>query len=90
MINVFKAAGDQAESKLGSRRKRILNSRNSCNHSVLNCLSSHLLSKNLEIKIYKTMILPAVLCEYETWSLAVKEGLTLRVYEDSADEKVWV
>jgi hypothetical protein len=38
---------------------------NSCYYSVLTLLSSRLLSKNLKIKIYKTIILPVVLygCE---------------------------
>jgi sorting nexin-29 len=38
--------------------KRRLNSGNSCYHSVQNLLSSHLLSKNLKIRICKTIILP--------------------------------
>jgi hypothetical protein len=45
--------------------KRRLNSDNACYHSVQNLLSSHLLSKNLNIRIYKTIILPVALygCE---------------------------
>jgi hypothetical protein len=34
---------------------------NSCCHSVQNLLSSHLLSKNINIIIYKTVILPVIL-----------------------------
>ena len=34
---------------------------NACYHSVQNLLSSRLLSKNLKINIYKTIILPVVL-----------------------------
>jgi hypothetical protein len=34
---------------------------NACYHSVQNLLSSRLLSKNLKIKIYRTIILPIVL-----------------------------
>jgi hypothetical protein len=41
--------------------KRRLNSSNACYHSVQNLLSSHLLSKNLKIRIYKTIILLVVL-----------------------------
>jgi hypothetical protein len=40
------------------------------------------LSKNLEIRIYKTIILPAVLCGCETWSLTLKQEHKLRVFED--------
>jgi hypothetical protein len=36
--------------------KSILNSGNACYYSVQNILSSHLISKNLKIKIYKTVI----------------------------------
>jgi UDP-galactopyranose mutase len=44
---------------------RTLNSGNSCYYPVQNRLSSLLISKNLKIKIYKTVILPVVLygCE---------------------------
>ena len=37
-----------------------LRSGNACYHSVQNLLSSGLLSKNLKIKIYRTIILPVV------------------------------
>jgi hypothetical protein len=40
--------------------KRRLSSGNACHHSVQS-LSSHLLSKNLKMSIYKTIILPLVL-----------------------------
>jgi sorting nexin-29 len=40
---------------------------NVCFHSVQNLLSSRLLSKNLKIKIYRTIILPVVLYGFETW-----------------------
>jgi hypothetical protein len=44
-----------------------------------NLLSSHLLSKNAQIKIYKIIILPVVLYRSETWSLTLKEEHRLRV-----------
>ena len=37
-----------------------LKSGNACYHSVQNLLSSSLLSKNIKIKIYRTIILPVV------------------------------
>ena len=40
--------------------KSRLRSGNACYHSVQNLLSSRLLSKNLKIKIYRTIILPVV------------------------------
>ena len=39
---------------------------NACYYSVQNLLSSRLLSKNLKIKIYRTIILPLVLYGCET------------------------
>ena len=55
---------------------------NACCHSVRNILSSILLSKNLKIKIYRTIILPVVLYGCETWSLTLREEHRLRVLEN--------
>jgi len=49
---------------------------------VQNLLSSSLLSKNLKIKIYTTVILPVVLYGFQTWSLTLSEGRRLRVFEN--------
>jgi len=54
---------------------------NTCYHLVQNLLSSRLLSKNLKIKIYRTLILPVVLYGCETWSLTLREERRLRVFE---------
>jgi len=48
---------------------------------VQNLLSSRLLSKNLKIKIYRSVILPVVLYGCETWSLTLREERRLRVFE---------
>jgi hypothetical protein len=61
------------------RRK---NSGNACYHSVPNLLSSRLLSNNVKIIIYKTVILPVVLHSCETWSLTLREEYRLRVFEN--------
>jgi hypothetical protein len=53
--------------------KRRLNSDNTCYHSVQNLLFSGLLSKNIKIRIYKTIVLPLVLYGCETWSLTLME-----------------
>ena len=42
-------------------------------------MSSILLSKNLKIKIYRTIILPVVLYGYETWSFTLREEGRLRL-----------
>jgi hypothetical protein len=52
-------------------------------------LSSHLLSKNLKIKIYSTVILPFVLFGYETWSLTLGEEHRLRVSENRVLRKIF-
>jgi hypothetical protein len=41
-----------------------------------------LLSKNLKIRIYKTIILPVVLSGCETWSLTLREEHRLGVFEN--------
>ena len=61
--------------------KSRLKSRNAFYHSVQNLLSSSLLSRNLKIKIYRTIILPVVLYGCETWSLTLREERRLRVFE---------
>ena len=53
--------------------KNRLKSGNACYHVVQNFLSSSLLSKNLKIEIYRTIILPVVLYGCEDWSLILKE-----------------
>jgi len=45
-------------------------------------LSSSLLSKNLKIKIYRTIILHVVLYGCETWLLTLREERRLRVFEN--------
>jgi hypothetical protein len=48
-----------------------------------------LLSKNLKIKIYGTIILPVDLYWCETWSLTLREGRRLRVFETRVLRKVF-
>ena len=54
-----------------------------------NILSASLLSKNLKTKIYRTIILPVVLYECETWSLALREKRRLRLFENSMLRRVF-
>ena len=65
--------------------KSRLRSGNACYHSVQNLLSSRLLSRKLQIKIYRTIILPVVLYGCEAWSLTLREEWKLRVFE----ENIW-
>jgi hypothetical protein len=69
--------------------KRRLNSGNACYHSVQNLLSSRLLSRNLKIRIYKTIILPVVLHGCETWSQTLREEQRFRVFENRVLRRIF-
>ncbi|KAJ4442554.1 hypothetical protein ANN_04141 [Periplaneta americana] len=62
--------------------KRGINMGNACYYSVEKLLSSSLLSKNLKVRTYKTVILPVVLYGCETWTLTLREEHRLRVFEN--------
>jgi len=48
-----------------------------------------LLSENINIKIYRTVILRTVLYGFETWSLKLWEKRRLRVFENRVLRKVF-
>jgi len=56
---------------------------------VQNLLSSRFLSKNLNIKIYRIIILPVVLYGCETWSLTLREEMKLRVFENMVLRRIF-
>jgi hypothetical protein len=58
--------------------KRRRNQGNACYHSVQNLLSSHLLPKNIKIRIYKAINLPVVLYGCGTWPVTLSKGYCLR------------
>ncbi|KAJ4435558.1 hypothetical protein ANN_18174 [Periplaneta americana] len=62
---------------------------NACYYSVEQLLSSSLLSKNLKVRIYKTVILPVLLYGCETWTLTLREELRLRVFENKVLRKIF-
>jgi hypothetical protein len=47
------------------------------------------LSRNLKVKIYKTIILRVVSYGYETWSLTLSEGHRLRVFENRVLRRIF-
>jgi hypothetical protein len=51
--------------------------------------SSRLLSRNVQIKRYKTIILPVVLYGCETLSLTLREGHRLRVFENRVLRRIF-
>jgi len=69
--------------------KSRLRSGNACYHSVQNLLSSRLLSKNLKIKICRTIVLPIVLYGCKTWSLTLREERKLRVFENMVSRRIF-
>jgi hypothetical protein len=69
--------------------KRRLSSGNACYHSVHNLLSSRLLSKNLNMRIYKTIILPVILYGCETWCLTLREEHRLRMFENKVLRRIF-
>jgi len=62
--------------------KSRLQSGNASYYSVKNVLSSSMLSKNLQIKIYRNIILSVILYGCETWSLTLRKERRLRVFEN--------
>jgi len=48
-----------------------------------------LISKNLKIKLYRTVILPVVLYVCETWSLTLREERKLRVFENMVLRRIF-
>jgi hypothetical protein len=52
-------------------------------------LSSCLLSKNIKIRIHKTIILPVVLYGCETWSQTLREDHRLRVFANRVLRRIF-
>jgi hypothetical protein len=53
-------------------------------HALQYILSPCLLSKNIKIKIWRTVTLPAVLCGCEIWPVTLREERRFRVTEQGA------
>jgi hypothetical protein len=53
-------------------------------------LSSRLLSRNVKVKTYKTIILPVVLYGCETWYLTLRDEHRLRVFENRILRRIFV
>ena len=77
------------QNSIAEEIKSRLRSENACYHSVQNLLSSRLLSKNLKIKIYKTIILSVVLYGCVAWSLTLREERRLRVFENMVLRRIF-
>jgi len=77
------------QNSISEEIKSRLRSGNACYHSVKNLLSSRLLSKNLKIKIYRTIIVPVVLYGCETWSLTLWKKRKLKVFENMVLRRIF-
>jgi len=91
MLEEFKYLGKtvQNQNSIQEEIKSSLNSQNACYHSVQNLLSFSLLSKNLKIKIYRTITLPVVLYGCKTWSLTLWEEHRLRMLENRVLRRIF-
>jgi len=56
--------------------------RQACYYLLQNLLSSVALSNNVDIEIYRDIILPLVLCGCESWSVTLREERRLRALEN--------
>ena len=90
-VEVFKYLGTNLtnQNSIPEEIKSRLRPGNACYHSVQNLLSSRLLSKNLKIKIDRTIILPVVLYGCEAWSLTLWEERKLRVFENMVLRRIF-
>jgi hypothetical protein len=52
-------------------------------------LSSRLLSRNVKVKMYKTIILPVVLYGCETWSLTLRKEHRLTVFKNRFPRRIF-
>jgi hypothetical protein len=56
--------------------------KNICDHEFVILLSSCLHSKHVNIRVYKTIILPLILYGYEIWSLTLRKEHRLMVFQN--------
>jgi hypothetical protein len=90
-VSQFKYLGTPVTNKnlIQEEIKRRFNYGNACYHSVQNLLPSRLLTKNIKIRINKTILLLVVLYGYETWPLALREEHRLRAFENKVLRRIF-
>jgi hypothetical protein len=86
-VEVFKYLGTTLtdHNSIQEEIKSRLKSGNACYHSLQKLLSSSLLSKNLKIKVYRTIIFPVALYGCDTWLLTLREERRRRVFGPKRD-----
>jgi hypothetical protein len=85
----FKYLGTTLTNQNSIQEKFRLKSGNAYDHSVQNILSCSMLSKNLKIKVYITIILSLILYGCETWSLTLREERRPRVFENMVLRRIF-
>jgi hypothetical protein len=90
-VEQFKYLGTTVTNQNFNREeiKSRLNSGNACYYSVQNILSSSLLTENIKMKIYRSIILHVVLYRCETWSPTLREECRLRVFENRVLRRIF-
>ena len=88
-VEEFKCLGTTLtnQNSIQEEIKNRLKPGNACYHSLQNLLSSSLLSRNLEIEIYRTTIFLLYGCG--TWSLTLRKECGLRVFENRVLRKIF-
>jgi hypothetical protein len=90
-VEQFKCLGTTLtyQNSIQEEIKSRLMSGNAYYYSVQKLLYSSFLSKNLHIKIYRTILFPVVLYGCETWSLIFREERRLRVFENRVLRRIF-
>jgi hypothetical protein len=89
-VEEFKYLGTlKNQNSIQEEIKSRLKSGNVFYNSVQNILSSSMLSKNIKIKIYRTIILSVVVYGCETWSLTLREERRVRVFENRVLRRIF-
>jgi hypothetical protein len=90
-VEEFKYLGTRLtnQNSIQEKIKSRLKLGNACCYSVQSLLSSSLISKNLKMKIYRTIILPVVLYGCETWPLKLRKERRLRVFDNRVLRRVF-
>ena len=83
-VKIFKYLGSLVtnQNSIQNEIKCRLKAGNLCHYYSQTLLSSLLLTKNLKIKIYKTIILSVGLYGYEAWSFTLREERRLREFQN--------
>ena len=90
MVEEFKFLGKTLtnQNSIQEDNHSTMQSRNAC-HLVKDQLSSSLLSKIIKLKIQRTVIFSVILYGYENWSVTLKEGHILSVFQNKVLRKIF-